>query len=163
MVTPLSGLAMIDAMEGNAIRAAKRLGAITSMVKRADLVTPPNFQTMLDRTESLASGALGQTAYFAAWETGHRSPASVLEEAFAVASEKTQVTGENGEKPRPRLTPRERQVLQLIVTGCTDRDIAMKLFISDRTVSKHVSRILGKLDAVSRGDAAVRAVRMGLA
>ena len=163
MVTPLSGLAMIDAMEGNAIRAAKRMGAITTMVKRADLVTPPNFQTLLDRTESQASGALGRAAYFAAWETGHRSPASVLEEAFAVASEKTQVTGENGEKPRPRLTPRERQVLQLIVTGCTDRDIAVKLFISNRTVSKHVSRILGKLDAVSRGDAAVRAVRMGLA
>ena len=60
------------------------------------------------------------------------------------------------------ITRREREVLDLIVAGRTDRDIATALFISERTASKHVSKILQKLDAVSRGDAAVRAVRLGL-
>ena len=63
---------------------------------------------------------------------------------------------------RSGLSPRELDVLRLLVDGKTDREIADTLFISPRTASKHVGAILAKLDVVSRGDAAVFAVRHGL-
>jgi DNA-binding CsgD family transcriptional regulator/class 3 adenylate cyclase len=62
-------------------------------------------------------------------------------------------------RPTPVLSPRERDVLRLLVAGRSDREIAERLFISPRTASKHVGRILAKLDVGSRGEAAVRAVQ----
>jgi pimeloyl-ACP methyl ester carboxylesterase/DNA-binding CsgD family transcriptional regulator len=60
------------------------------------------------------------------------------------------------------LSPREQEVLRLLVVGCSDREIAERLFISSRTASKHVGNILAKLDVGSRGEAAVRAVQDAL-
>jgi DNA-binding NarL/FixJ family response regulator len=60
------------------------------------------------------------------------------------------------------LTPREREVLELVAQGMTNRQIADALFISVNTAGIHVSRILGKLDVASRTEAAVKAYRLGL-
>jgi DNA-binding NarL/FixJ family response regulator len=64
--------------------------------------------------------------------------------------------------PPHGLTPRELDVLRLIVDGQSDRAIADTLFISRRTASKHVSTILAKLAVATRAEAAVRAVRDSL-
>jgi class 3 adenylate cyclase/DNA-binding CsgD family transcriptional regulator len=61
--------------------------------------------------------------------------------------------------PMSILSPREREVLRLLVAGRSDREIAERLFISSRTASKHVGNILAKLDVGSRAEAAVRAVQ----
>jgi pimeloyl-ACP methyl ester carboxylesterase/DNA-binding CsgD family transcriptional regulator len=61
--------------------------------------------------------------------------------------------------PTPALSPREREVLRLLVAGRSDREIAERLFISSRTASKHVGNILAKLNVASRGEAAVRAMQ----
>ena len=61
-----------------------------------------------------------------------------------------------------RLTPREREILHLVAAGETDRAIADRLFISRRTVSKHVASILTKLEVANRVEAAVFAEREGL-
>jgi non-specific serine/threonine protein kinase len=60
-----------------------------------------------------------------------------------------------------RLTSRERQVLQLIVDGLSDKEIASALSISARTVSNHVSGMLAKLGVSSRTAAATLALRQG--
>ena len=60
------------------------------------------------------------------------------------------------------LTPRETEVLRLVALGRTNRDIAAELFISAKTVSVHVSNILGKLGTASRGEAAALAHRLRL-
>ncbi len=51
------------------------------------------------------------------------------------------------------LTTRERDVLHLIATGCTNKAIAAELHLSERTIDRHVSNILGKLDVPSRAAA----------
>ena len=60
------------------------------------------------------------------------------------------------------LTPRELEVLRLVATGRSNRDIAAELFISHRTASVHVSNILAKLGVSSRGEAAATAHRLHL-
>ncbi|MFC4530117.1 helix-turn-helix transcriptional regulator [Sphaerisporangium dianthi] len=60
------------------------------------------------------------------------------------------------------LTAREREVLRLVATGGSNREIAGELFISAKTVSVHVSNILAKLGVSSRGEAAATAHRLHL-
>ncbi|HKY68690.1 MAG TPA: response regulator transcription factor, partial [Acidimicrobiales bacterium] len=60
------------------------------------------------------------------------------------------------------LTPREREVLGLVAAGRTNRQIGEELFISQKTASVHVSRLLAKLGAATRGEAAAVARREGL-
>jgi DNA-binding NarL/FixJ family response regulator len=59
------------------------------------------------------------------------------------------------------LTARERQVLDVLVTGATNRAIAERLFISEKTVSVHVTNLMAKLEVSHRGEAA--ALARGLA
>lgn len=61
------------------------------------------------------------------------------------------------------LTPREREVLQLVATGATNREIAAALFVSENTVNFHMKHVLAKLHVKNRAEAAAYAVRRGLA
>jgi DNA-binding NarL/FixJ family response regulator len=68
--------------------------------------------------------------------------------------------------PRPRipeLTEREREVLRLVSTGATNREIADALFIGEATVKSHISNILGRLGLRDRTQAAIYARDHGLA
>ena len=60
------------------------------------------------------------------------------------------------------LTPREIEVLELLVEGLSNKTIAGRLGISDQTVKFHVAAICGKLGAANRTDAVHRAIRRGL-
>lgn len=60
------------------------------------------------------------------------------------------------------LTAREVEVLRLVAEGLTNREIAERLFIAQKTVSVHVSNILGKLEVSTRTQAAATARRRGL-
>jgi DNA-binding CsgD family transcriptional regulator len=74
--------------------------------------------------------------------------------------------GENGPGEagtnRLGLTNREFEVLRLVAAGRSNREIAAELFISAKTASVHVSNILAKLGAASRGEAAAQAHDLGL-
>jgi DNA-binding NarL/FixJ family response regulator len=67
---------------------------------------------------------------------------------------------------RPRrsddLSVRETGVLRLIAQGCSNREISERLYLSEKTVKNHVSRILAKINATSRTHAAVQAIRLGI-
>jgi len=64
--------------------------------------------------------------------------------------------------PLDRLTPRELEVLRLVAEGHTNRAIGEELFMSEKTASVHVSRILGKLGVGGRVEAAAVAHRLGI-
>ncbi|WP_199509551.1 response regulator [Nucisporomicrobium flavum] len=63
----------------------------------------------------------------------------------------------------PQLTPREREVLAAIARGRANREIARQLGLAEKTVKTHVSAILTKLGLQDRTQAALYAVRAGLA
>ena len=66
------------------------------------------------------------------------------------------------EQPGTLLSERERQVLQLIAIGATNREIAERLFLSPHTVKDHTSTLYRKVKAKNRADAIQRAQRLGL-
>jgi two-component system nitrate/nitrite response regulator NarL len=63
---------------------------------------------------------------------------------------------------REELTPREREVLEQLALGLTNREIAERLGVSPHTAKFHVNSLLGKLGATSRTEAVAIAVRSGL-
>jgi two-component system, NarL family, response regulator LiaR len=67
-----------------------------------------------------------------------------------------------GEEPRDELTPREREVLELIGRGLSNKRIALELGVSEKTVKTHVGHVLAKLGVTDRTQAALHAMRTGL-
>jgi two-component system response regulator DesR len=68
------------------------------------------------------------------------------------------------EPPTPSnpLSQREREVLEMLAGGATNREIAARLFLSPHTVKDHTSALYKKINARNRADAILRAQRMGL-
>ena len=94
------------------------------------------------------------------WTAAHEMGAHALEQRAVRLSTRTRVPlpqSATSEGPLSRLTPREREVLDLLATGATNKAIAGALFISEKTVSVHVSNLLAKLGVENRGAAAALA------
>jgi DNA-binding CsgD family transcriptional regulator len=106
---------------------------------------------------------LPELVFVAAWEEGRQLLlADAVAEALAIAASA-------GEEPQPAhdasgfgLTPREHDVLRLLVQGHSDRQIGEALFIGARTVQTHVANLFAKLGVNTRAEAAAVAVRRGL-
>jgi DNA-binding NarL/FixJ family response regulator len=65
----------------------------------------------------------------------------------------------SGKEQADMLTPREREILQLLADGLSNADVASRLFISQETVKSHVRHILAKLEADTRTHAVAIALR----
>jgi DNA-binding NarL/FixJ family response regulator len=108
------------------------------------------FRPQHARSVAAASEGLGQKAFDAAFARGR---AMTIDEGVAFAVE---------ERPRPKpaaavktksragLTPRELEVSRLVADDLSNRQIAAKLFLSERTVETHITNILNKLGLDSR-------------
>ena len=68
----------------------------------------------------------------------------------------------SGPAPFPRLTAREREILDLLAQGCGNLAIGRRLVVSDKTVRNHVSAVLTKLQVASRAEAVALARDAGL-
>ena len=135
------------------------------MVPDADLPTLILVRDAAAAASALAGGARGVLPRNAAPRRMHAALHAVAEselvidEAFAQALLR---------RARPAvamiapLTRREREVLQLLAGGMTNKEIASRLGVTDHTVKFHVNGILGKLGAVTRTEAVVEAARRGL-
>jgi len=66
------------------------------------------------------------------------------------------------EQPQPLLSGREREVLDLIAAGSTNREIAEQLYLSPHTIKEHTSALYRKLGARNRAEAVQLAQRIGL-
>jgi PAS domain S-box-containing protein len=83
----------------------------------------------------------------------------VLILAFDASSPTSELVGL---APQPQLTPRQREILELLAAGCSTSDIAEKLTLSTETVRNHVRRMFGELHVHTRLEAIAAARRLGL-
>jgi len=60
------------------------------------------------------------------------------------------------------LTPREKEILSILISGCTNKDIAKALYISEKTVKSHLNSIFKKLNVSRRLQAILYAIERGL-
>jgi DNA-binding CsgD family transcriptional regulator len=160
LTSPLAGLAAIAAPR-DPVRAARLMGAVEELRARSGAQAWPTEHERDARAARVARAVLGEEAFAREVDIGRRLPlAEVVAEAAAVPG------GTQPAAPSPDaeagLSPREQEVLRLLVAGYSDREIGKALFISPRTASKHVASILAKLGVESRGAAAAWAVRAGL-
>lgn len=88
----------------------------------------------------------------------HAAPAPAVPAAVPTA----QPNGAQPIGPVEELTPREREVLRLLATGSSNREIGEQLFISEGTVKNHISNILGRLGLRDRTQAAIWAKERGM-
>ncbi|GGQ55560.1 ATP-binding protein [Couchioplanes azureus] len=137
-------------------RAAQLLGASDRMWRamQASLTHFRSLRDFHDEVTAQLRARLGDRAFEAAFERGVAlSPA----EAMALAVER--VPAPRGEPaPAPldhlNLTPREREVAALVAEGLTNREIAARLVVAQRTAEGHVENILSKLGFTSRAQVA---------
>jgi DNA-binding NarL/FixJ family response regulator len=103
---------------------------------------------------ALANRQIEIAAEFSSLAAAHASRVQADAVISAIADEEPAVD--------ETLTPREREVLELLAEGLSNKGIGARLGISDQTVKFHVASIAGKLGAANRTDAVRLAVRRGL-
>ena len=109
----------------------------------------------------IACGDLGDTE---GADLEHEAARRAFAELGAVTDlERLAGPGDAASPARDGLSPREVEVLTLVAAGKTNKAIALELFISEKTVGRHVSNILAKLGLASRTEATAYAFRRGLA
>lgn len=164
----LSGFANLAERTGQADSSATLLGAVGQLRDRISLGVPDAIRSQEAECITRLKKELGDRAFIEAWEKGARmTMAEATQFALSLNFETGGTNVPVPDKPGPvtiegdsyGLTPREREVLALIVAGRTDRQIAEDLFISTGTASRHVANILHKLDVRSRSAAAAWAIR----
>lgn len=96
-----------------------------------------------------------------AHEVAVRLGAQPLRAAVAALARRARVTLEP-QAAADVLTPRERSVLELVAQGLTNKQIGARLYISEKTASVHLSRVMAKLGATGRAEAVSVAHRRGL-
>jgi DNA-binding CsgD family transcriptional regulator/tetratricopeptide (TPR) repeat protein len=162
----LSVKATVEALELTAALLVRRgmarvsallLSAATAHRRSRGLVAPvPERMNIADSRAAIAE-ALGVAAFSAAWGDGQQLS---LDQAVALAVDAI-VDPARATSPAAAfdLTRRELEVLSLLAEHLSDREIADRLFLSPRTIERHVSNILLKLETPNRRLAAALAVR----
>jgi non-specific serine/threonine protein kinase len=158
----IAGLMRIAATIGQPERAVRLFGVVEALreVIGASRVSPDH--RWCERVVESVRAALDPQVFAGALAHGRQMPlGEAVTEAFAVAASvpRAAATPTADLSPFARLTGRELDILRLLATGKSDRQIGDDLFISHRTVMRHVSNILAKLGLKSRSAAAAYAVR----
>jgi DNA-binding CsgD family transcriptional regulator len=153
----LEAFAGLAGARGQGARAARLWGTADALRTSIGAPLPPEPRPYYERSMAAARTLLGEAAWEAAFAEGSAMSA---EEAVEYAlSEEVAPAPESPPADRRTdgpLTRREKEVATLVARGLTNRQIAQELVISERTVDKHVTNLLKKLNLHSREQVAVR-------
>lgn len=149
LVIRMQMLASSAAMAGSGQRSAGLLGASEMLRLEIGAQISPFTSPLVEKAEEQARAALGDDRYSKAFEEGaHLDRDGAV--ALALETKVARATGRTIEKIPDPLGKREREVAQLIAEGLSNKEIATRLFLSERTVETHVYNILNKLGFNSR-------------
>ena len=153
----LAALAATIADAGQPEPAAQIFAASATLIARIGVPFAPADQLTLEADISTTRALLGPALWDAAWAAG-----AALSIADAAGLALLDPSTAKSPPPVSPLSPRERQVGQLIADGLTNREIAHALSITEKTVGSHIDHIMTKLGLRSRTLIAVWAVDNGL-
>jgi non-specific serine/threonine protein kinase len=161
MTTCLEGLAGVEADARRPARSVRLLGAAHAWREATGSLMEPAELAGYTRNLAKVRAALEPAAFAAAWAEGLRLSLEAAVELLSATEPASQPL--QAMDAREPLTRREREVAALIARGLTNRQIAERLVISERTADGHVANILGKLGLKTRAQVAVWAVEHQIA
>jgi non-specific serine/threonine protein kinase len=159
IIWSLIGLSLVAAARSQDERALRLAGAADRLTREYSLTTWSFRAQHLEAALKQAHARLGAKARGeAAWKEG-RSMATAEALEYALGGERPPEEALTDTGP---LSRREREVVMLVATGMTNKEIGQRLFIAERTAEGHVERIRNKLGVRSRTEVATWAVAHGL-
>ncbi|MHB8578121.1 MAG: LuxR C-terminal-related transcriptional regulator, partial [Dehalococcoidia bacterium] len=144
-------------------RAARLFGTAEGLREAIGAEQTPVNAADYARSLAVARDQLDAAAFAAAWAAGRALPLEQAIEEFLANEPSDRRPAPAGDPAWLELTPREREVTQLIARGMTNRQIGAALVITEGTARLHVKHILQKLGFTSRAQVAAWAVARGLA
>lgn len=153
----LERLAWMASAQKQAGLAAQLFAAAERVRQVIGVTLPLPYEADHERWLTQTRRQLGEGTFQAAWSTGSNL---TLEEVMDLAQTGAPGARPEGE-PTPVLTTREREVVALVARGLSNRQIADRLVISERTAEAHVANVRAKLGLSSRAQIAAWAVEAG--
>jgi len=146
-------VAVLGAKIGEWASTARLLGVAAAADRATTIALPETIA--FERAGNDARSQMGEDAWLEAWNTGRnlRPEEMDAEIAHVLTMAERARPAEATAAGKALLTPREREVLQLLIEGRSNREIADELFIGHRTATTHVTNILSKFGVETRAAA----------
>jgi predicted ATPase/DNA-binding CsgD family transcriptional regulator len=157
----LAGLAGVALFGGETEGAVRLLGAAAAQLETVGARAMVH-HVQYERVLAAARALLPDPPFAAAWAAGQALGRDEAVAAGLAIETKSAPATKPAASDAAGLTPRELEVLRLLVGGLSDKEIGEVLFISPRTASKHVENILAKCGVANRAEAVVFALLTGL-
>ncbi|MDQ3549387.1 MAG: LuxR C-terminal-related transcriptional regulator, partial [Chloroflexota bacterium] len=154
-------LAVIAVTRKQPESAIQMFAAVASLRETTGIMSAPIGQPFFDNAPPELVGMVGEAAFQTAWEQARTLP---VDAGIREALKSEPVAPQPPASSYPdRLTAREVEVLRMIATGGSNSEIAEALFLSPRTVERHIANIYLKIDVHNKVEATAYALRQQLA